>query len=89
MAKKRPKFYLVMLNRLAAWLLLVVMIIYIFSGFALCGTLGFNRWIATDRALAVHRNLAWPLVVLFLVHAGISVYFALRRWGWVKTRGKS
>jgi hypothetical protein len=39
-------------------------------------------------ALAIHQIFDWPLVGLFLVHASITSYFALRRWGWIKNRGK-
>lgn len=89
MAEKRLNWDLVKLNRLAAWLPLAAMITYICSGFALCGELGLDRLIGSERALALHRRLVWPLVTLFVLHSAIGIYFALRRWGWIRTRAKS
>jgi hypothetical protein len=69
-------------------LLLPVMILYIVTGFALCGTWGFNRWMNVDTALVIHQLFDWPLVGLFVVHATVTSYFAVRRWGWIKNRSE-
>ena len=48
--------------------------------------LGFSGWIDPKTALAIHQFFDWPLVALFLLHASITSYFAMRRWGWIKNR---
>jgi hypothetical protein len=85
----RPRtlhYYLLKLARLSGWLLLPLVIIYIGTGFALCGKLGLSKWMDLRTALAIHQIFDWPLVALFLVHAAITSYFAMRRWGWIKNR---
>jgi hypothetical protein len=79
-------YYLLKLLRLSGWLLLPLMLLYIGTGFALCGMFGFNRWIDNQRALVIHRMFDWPLLLLFATHASTTTYFALRRWGWIKNR---
>jgi hypothetical protein len=64
------------------------MIIYIGTGFALCGMLGFDRWFDNQTALAIHQIFDWPLVAIFLLHTTIASYFAMWRWGWIKNRQK-
>ena len=86
MPRKTLHYYLLKLARLSGWLLLPLMIIYIGTGFALCGMLGFSRWMDLQTALVIHRVFDWPLVAAFLAHASITSYFALRRWGWIKNR---
>jgi hypothetical protein len=88
MPAKSIHYYLLKLARLSGWLLLPLVIVYIGTGFALCGMLGFSRWIDLKTALWIHQIFDWPLVGLFLVHAGITSYFAMRRWGWIKNRKK-
>ncbi|MBN1852207.1 MAG: hypothetical protein JW829_05755 [Pirellulales bacterium] len=86
MRKKTFHYYLLKLGRISGWFLLPLVIVYIGTGFALCGKLGFSRWIDLQAALAIHQIFDWPLVALFLVHASITSYFAMRRWGWFKNR---
>jgi hypothetical protein len=86
MPRKTVHYYLLKLARLSGWLLLPLVILYIGTGFALCGMLGFSRWISAETALAIHQFFDWPLVGLFLLHASITSYFAMRRWGWIKNR---
>ncbi len=86
MPRKTVHYYLLKLARLSGWLLLPLVILYIGTGFALCGMWGFSRWIDLQTALAIHQFFDWPLVALFFVHASITSYFAMRRWGWIKNR---
>ena len=83
---KNTHYYLLKLARLSGWLLLPLMILYIGTGFALCGKCGFSRWIDVQTALVIHQFFDWPLVALFAVHASITSYFAMRRWGRIKNR---
>ncbi len=89
MAKRTVHFYLIKLSRLSAWLLMAVVISSILTGLTLTGEYGLARLISTDRALALHKTLVWPLIVLFGLHSVISIYFTFRRWGWIKTRARS
>ncbi len=95
MFKRNVHYYLIKAARLSGWLLLPLMLLYILTGFALCAPKGgLEHWMARQvksavtsrQALAVHRIFEWPLIVLFVVHAALTIYFALWRWGWIKTR---
>ena len=63
-----------------------MVVLYIGTGFALCGMFGFDGLIDFQKALVIHQIFDWPLVGAFLVHASITSYFAMRRWGWIKSR---
>ncbi len=87
MAKRRRlNYYLIKTARLSGWLLLPLMVIYIGTGFALCGMFGFSHLIDLRTALEIHRVFDWPLVIAFAVHTSITTYFAMRRWRWIKRR---
>jgi hypothetical protein len=83
MQRKRD-FYLLKTVRVTGWLLLALMTLYLATGFSLCGRMGFSRLIDVQTALAIHQFFDWPLVAVVLVHASITIYFALRRWGWIR-----
>jgi cytochrome b subunit of formate dehydrogenase len=88
MSKKTVHYYLLKTARVSAWLLLLLMIIYILTGFALCGKLGMSRLIDLQTALFIHQIFDWPLVIIFLIHVSITIYFSSRRWGWIKNKNK-
>jgi len=69
--------------RASGWLLLGIMLLYLVSGFALCGELGLDRLLSVGAALRLHKGFVWPLVALLAVHVVASAYLALRRWGWI------
>ncbi len=89
MLKKNIHYYLLKTARLSAWLLLLLMLLYILTGFALCGELGMSRLMDLQTALHIHKVFEWPLVFLFLIHASITIYFSFRRWGWIKSKSKN
>lgn len=84
MPGKSIQYYLLKISRTTGWLLLVLMTIYIVTGFSLCGKLGVSAVLDIQSALLVHKLFDWPLVAVFVVHASITVYFALRRWRWIR-----
>jgi hypothetical protein len=86
MPRHNLHYYLIKAARLSGWLLLPVMVLYIGTGFVLCGKLGFERLFDSQTALAIHRVFDWPLVAVFAVHVSITTYCAMRRWGWIKKR---
>jgi hypothetical protein len=67
---------LVKINRISAWMLLIFMIIFLISGYA-----WWNRaLLPLQQAMYMHTELDLFLVFFFLVHALISIRFALARW---------
>ena len=88
MAGKHIHYYLIKIARISGWLLLPLMILYIGTGFAVRGELGFDNLLTPEEAKVVHQDFRWAVVALFFVHASTTVYFALRRWGWIKNKKK-
>jgi len=88
MAKKGVSYYLIKTARISGWLLFGLVLLYILTGFSLRGEYGFDRLIGDQVAMAVHKIFLWPLVTIFVVHSAVTIYFAFRRWGWIKTRKK-
>lgn len=88
MVGRNLSYYLMKTARISGWLLFLLVLGYILTGFALCGKLGFSDLIDLETALAIHKFFDWPLVAVFAVHSIVTIYFALRRWGWIsrKTR---
>jgi hypothetical protein len=86
MRKRTVHYYLIKLARLSGWLLLPIMLVYIGTGFSLCGKLGFERLLDSRTATAIHKAFDWPLVGIFSAHVSITTYCAMRRWGWIKKR---
>ena len=86
MLNRTTHYYLIKLARLSGWVLLPIMLLYLVTGFVLCGKLGCERLIDANTALTIHQIFDWPLVGVFLVHMSITFYFAMRRWGWIKNR---
>jgi len=86
MARKNIHYYLIKTARFSGWLLFVLVILYIVTGFSLCGEFDVGKLIDVKTAMAVHQIFEWPLIVVFCVHSGITIYFAMRRWGWIKSK---
>ncbi len=89
MATRSVNYYLIKIARVSGWLLFLLVLLYILTGFSLCGEYGFNKLVNYQAALRIHRIFEWPLIVIFLVHSLVTIYFALRRWGWIKKRTKA
>ena len=86
MSGKNLSYYLMKTARISGWLLFVLVLVYILTGFALCGKLGFAQLIELQTALTIHKFFDWPLVAIFAVHSAVTIYFALRRWGWIQKK---
>jgi len=86
MSKKSLNFYLIKTVRISGWVLFFIMILFITTGFALCGKFGFSRMMSTQEALRIHKIFDLPLIVFFFLHSLIAIYFAFRRWGWIRKR---
>jgi len=85
MAARSWNYYLVKTARVSGWLLFLLVLLYIVTGFALCGEFGFDWMIGEQPALSIHKIFEWPLVATFVTHSAVTIYFAFRRWGWIKT----
>ena len=86
MARKNVNYYLVKTTRLTGWLLLLLMLVYVVTGLRMRGELGLEGFLDYDPAHAIHQLFIWPLIVVFVVHSVVTVYFAFRRWGWIGKR---
>ena len=75
--------------RITAWPLLALMILYLITGYVLCGQTTLGRWIAVETALSVHKVFDVPLVALFVAHSLPAIYLAFVRWGWIRRRNKT
>jgi cytochrome b subunit of formate dehydrogenase len=84
MRRRKPIYYLVKTCRASGYALFSVMLVFILTGFALCGQYGVEQWISSRNALYLHQLFDGPLIALFLVHALGASYLGMRRWGWVK-----
>lgn len=80
------RYYVLKIARVSGWLLLPLLLIYIVSGFSLCGKYGCSSILSTQNALLLHKSLDVPLVLLLLIHVVSSGYLAL--WRWKKKRMK-
>jgi len=89
MAKSRTfGYYVVKTVRVSGWALLVLMLVYISTGYAMKKEYGFDRLITQQIAEALHFELDELMVLVFLAHAAGAIYLALRRWGWIGKRRK-
>ena len=84
-------YYVLKALRFTGWLLLVMMVLYIVSGYALVPEFWCDRLMKTKTAEALH--ITWKLdrllVPVFLVHSVGAVYLAMRRWGWIRSGRKT
>ena len=76
--------YVLKTKRLTGWVLLALIPLFVLTGYALSGKYGIDSWIDPQTALGVHKIFDGPLILVFLLHAVTAIYFALRRWGWIK-----
>ncbi len=74
------------LVRWSGWLILPVVLAFLLSGYAMTGRYGLGALMDEQSALAFHRMLHLPLVILTLAHSVPAMYLAMQRWGWLKVR---
>jgi hypothetical protein len=82
--KRQPLYYWLKLCRGSGYVLFFLMLLFVGTGFALCGKCGVDQLIRPATALFIHKLFDLPLVVLFLLHSLLAIYFALRRWKWIR-----
>ena len=72
--------------RISSWPLLVLLALYLVTGFAMSGRYGFGVLMNEKTALGFHKLLHVPLLALLPVHGICAIYLTLRRWRWIKIR---
>jgi hypothetical protein len=83
--RKTLNYYLMRIDRVVVWILLLFMILIIVTGYGLTkpnliysltgGTINFQS------ASYLHRVLDLPLMIFLLIHVVIETKFSLMRWG--------
>jgi hypothetical protein len=69
--------------RWTGWPLFPLVALFLLSGYIMSGRFGLSGWLDEKQALALHKLLHLPLMILVLVHTVPAVYLALQRWGWI------
>ena len=80
--QRSPHSVLNKIVRISSWPLFPVTIAFFITGYAMSGDYGLGSLIDAKRALAIHKLLHGPLLVLLLLHSLPAMYLAIRRWGW-------
>lgn len=83
---RKLNFVSLKLVRWSGWLILPVVLAFLLSGYAMTGRYGLGALMDEQSALAFHRMLHLPLVILTVAHSVPAMYLALQRWGWLKVR---
>ena len=74
--EKNFQWWLVKIDRVAAWTLLLVMILFFISGYGITKEI-INRQFAAN----LHSNILAPVgIVVFFIHTFLAIRMALMRW---------
>ena len=73
--------------RWTGWPLLPLVLAFLATGYAISGRYGFGHVLDQQTALALHKLLHAPLLLLLLVHSLPAIYLAFERWN--RTRKRS
>ena len=72
------------INRISAWLLFLIVVIHIVTGFSMTGFYGFDYLIDKNLARNIHLRMHAVLLLLLILHVGISTYYDLKRRKMIK-----
>ncbi len=72
---------LVKIDRISAWILMILMILFFISGYSMTAEYGMGSVIDRVRATQIHVGISELVLLFFAIHAGIQIYFALLRRG--------
>ena len=87
--QRSPHYVLEKIIRISSWPLFLLVIVFFVTGYIMSGEFGLGGIMDAKKALAVHKALHFPLMVLMLVHALPATYLAFRRWGWIGKENKT
>ncbi len=82
--ERSPHYVLDRIIRISSWPLLLLVILFLGTGYGMSGQYGMGGLMDAKQALAFHKLLHAPLVVVLLVHVVPAAYLAFRRWGWIR-----
>jgi hypothetical protein len=82
MSKLNP--VLVKLVWWTGWPLFPLVVAFLATGYTISGRFGLGFWLDERTALAWHKLLHLPLIVLVLVHSLPAMYLGAQRWGWFR-----
>jgi len=80
MDRKEVFVLLSRVSRISAWLLIPIVGLYIISGYSMVGKYPFNEIMKLDVANWLHLNMDIPLVILFVLHAGIECLLRVKKF---------
>lgn len=80
----RTGYIVIRTLRFTSWFLLAFVLIYLTTGYVMSGQLRLGGWADPRTALAIHRLLHVPLIVMFALHALGGIYLAMRRKRWIR-----
>jgi len=72
--------YLIKLERWSCWLLFVLTVFFLITGYSMLGEYGLSRIISKREATDIHTVLGMPFLILFAFHMSLRIYFVLKRW---------
>jgi hypothetical protein len=64
--------------------LLLLIPLFLFTGYAITGRYGLGGVLAENEALTLHKLLHLPMIIFFLALSIPAVYVSMMRWGWIK-----
>jgi len=70
--------------RWSSWPLLLLLAAFLVTGYSISGRYGLGALMDEKEALALHKLLHLPLIVITLAHSLPAIYLALQRWGWIR-----
>jgi hypothetical protein len=83
--EKTFNYYLMKANRVIVWILLLLVLMLIISGYGLTKPSLIRSFtggmIDYQTALFIHTSLDAPFLILLLIHVVIEIRFSLMRWG--------
>ncbi len=82
----RLSFVCLKIVRWSGWPLLPLVLAFLATGYMMSGRFQLGMVLDEKSALALHKMMHLPLLVLLLAHTVPAVYLALQRWGWIKQR---
>jgi hypothetical protein len=78
--KYSRNYVFIKLLRIAGWCLLVLLLAFLASGYAMTGRLRMSRLMTAQEAKDFHLFLHTPLIVVAVAHIVPAAYFAWLRW---------
>lgn len=71
--------YLILVDRVASWALLLLLVIFFITGYSMTGGYGFDRLVSVGDALSIHTTLGEAVIALLAYHVCVRGYLELKR----------